>query len=96
MPESDIKVMVQHVLVTNNNLSFLIPIVLHLGPTDINIEALLDSGAGGSFINKSYIRTLDVPLILLTDPVQARNVDGTLNRKGTIVFKVEVYVTLNK
>ena len=45
---------------------------------------MLDSGAGGEFIDQNYAKTLNLPLKTLDKPIPAINVDGTLNKKGTI------------
>ena len=53
--------------------------------------SLLDSGAGGEFINQNYAKTLKLPLLNLEKLIPTVNVDGTLNKKGTI----KQYVNLN-
>ena len=47
-------------------------------------EALLDSGAGGVFIDQNYAKKLRLDIKTLETPVKARNVDGTINKSGTI------------
>ena len=46
--------------------------------------SLLDSRAGGKFINQNYAKTLEIPLLNLEKPIPAINVDKTSNKKGTI------------
>ena len=46
------------------------------------METLIDSGAGGKFIDQNYARTLTLPLQNLIKPIPALNVDGSLNKKG--------------
>ncbi len=53
------------------------------------MEALLDSGAGGLFIDETFARRNDFVLHKLPGPLNAYNVDGTLNKKGTITSYVE-------
>ena len=48
------------------------------------METLIDSGAGGEFIDQNYARTLELSLQELTKPIPPLNVDGTLNKKGII------------
>ena len=48
------------------------------------METLIDSEAGGKFIDQNYARTLKLLLQKLAKPIPALNVDGTLNRKETI------------
>src|SRR5271163_134529 len=43
-------------------------------------DALLDSGAGGIFIDQNYARRLHLDIKMLDIPVKARNVDGTENK----------------
>ena len=48
------------------------------------METLIDSGAGGEFIDQKYAKTLTLHLQNLMKPIPGLNVDGTLNKKGTI------------
>ena len=48
------------------------------------METLIDSGAGGEFIDQNYARTLTLPLQNLMKPIPVLNVDETLNKKGII------------
>ena len=52
--------------------------------------ALIDSGAGGKFINREYAELLGLPTQKLNRPVTARNVDGTVNKAGTITSYVDL------
>ena len=54
----------------------------------IELHALIDSGAGGRFINQNFTRKLGLELIPLAKPLPVKNVDGTLNKKGMIRYKV--------
>ena len=54
------------------------------------METLIDSGAGGKFIDQNYAKTLTLPLQNLIKPIPALNVDGTLNKKGTIKHHVNL------
>jgi hypothetical protein len=55
----------------------------------IELEALLDSGAGGFFINTTFTKENEFTLCDLPKPLNAYSVDGTLNKKGTIMSYVE-------
>ena len=59
--------------------SFSIPVQL-CNDTNQNIKtlALIDSGAGGKFINQNYARKLGVKIQKLEQPLIAQNVDGTI------------------
>ena len=55
----------------------------------IDLEALLDSGAGGLYIDETFAKRNNFTLHELPEPLNAYNVDGTLNKKGTIMLYVE-------
>src|ERR1700734_1349272 len=57
-------------------------------------EALIDSGAGGIFIDQNYVNKLQLDTKLLDTPVKARNVDGTINKTGTIKSYVNLSFTI--
>jgi hypothetical protein len=70
-----------------SNKSISIPISLReLQKKDktVDLEALLDSGAGGLFIDETFAKENDFNLYELPGPLNAYNMDGTLNKKGTI------------
>ncbi|KDR64824.1 hypothetical protein GALMADRAFT_30614, partial [Galerina marginata CBS 339.88] len=46
----------------------------------VETSALLDSGAGGKFIDQNYVRKLDLQTRKLKEPLAVYNVDGTLNK----------------
>lgn len=46
--------------------------------------ALVDSGAGGMFIDKQFAQNNKIPLTPLTTSIPVYNVDGTLNKQGAI------------
>ncbi|KDR74279.1 hypothetical protein GALMADRAFT_71012, partial [Galerina marginata CBS 339.88] len=56
----------------------------------VETSALLDSGAGGKFIDQNYVRKLDLQTRKLKEPLAVYNVDGTLNKKGTISHYVDL------
>ena len=60
--------------------------------TDKTVEtlALINSGARGKFIDQNYVRKLGIKTQELERSLIARNVDGTLNKKG----KITSFVTL--
>ena len=57
--------------------------------------ALIDSRAGGKFINRKYAEQLGLPIQTLERPIMARNVDRTLNKTGTITSYVNLTVKIN-
>src|ERR1700735_4049916 len=62
----------------------ILPTNIQLNNENVETPTLLDSGAGGIFLDQNYARKLKVKEIMLTTPIVARNVDGTPNKKGTI------------
>ena len=66
--------------------SFSIPVQIR-NDTNQNIEtlALIDSGAGGKFIDQNYAWKLGVKIQKLEQPLIARNVDRTRNKKEKLL-----------
>ena len=50
----------------------------------VETPVLLDTGAGGIFMNKAYAKKHNIKLYKLDSPIIPRNVDGTLNQAGKI------------
>ena len=75
--------------INKNSLS--IPVKTEFEDKIIETLSLLDSGAGGEFIHQNYVKTLKLPLLNLEKSIPAVNVNGTLNKKGTI----KQYIDLN-
>jgi hypothetical protein len=55
------------------------------------LVAVVDSGATENFINLQYAEYLQLPIKRLPEPRRLLNVDGTLNKGGTLQF----YTNLN-
>jgi hypothetical protein len=49
------------------------------------VDALIDSGATDNFISPAVIEHFSIPTRPLAKPVDIRNVDGTVNKKGKIL-----------
>ena len=75
---------------TINKNSLSIPLKIKTESETVETNALLDSGARGEFIDQNYTKTLNLPLKTLDKPIPAINVDGTLNKKGTIKHYVNL------
>jgi hypothetical protein len=58
------------------------------------VKTLIDSGAGGLFIDQNYAKNFDINY--LDKPVKAYNVDGTENKGGKINAYVNLEFTLGK
>ena len=65
--------------------------------TNKSVEALalINSGAGGKFIDQAYVRELGIKTQKLEQPLIARNVDGTPNKKGKITSFVILNLVIN-
>jgi len=75
-----------------SNKSIAIPISLRESQKNrepVKLEALLNSGAGGLFIDATFAKENRFALCSLPKLLNTYNVDGTLNKKGTIMSYVE-------
>jgi Retroviral aspartyl protease len=50
----------------------------------VEATTLLDTGAGGKFINQNFVRNQKIETKELKYPIEVFNVDGTPNKQGTI------------
>jgi len=67
------------------------------GPLNtIEVDALLDSGATGCFVDKSWALDRRLQLSKLVKPVPVLNVDGTRNQEGDITHYVLLTVGIGK
>ena len=57
---------------------------------------LIDSGAGGEFIDQNYTKKSSYKIKKLDKPLQALNVGGTRNKRGTITSFIELTVKINE
>ena len=82
-------------MIKSNSLS--IPISIENAERNENVETLglIDSGAGGEFIDQNYVKNAGFKTQLLDEPIMARNVDGTENKKGKITSFVNLKLTIN-
>ena len=72
-------------LATLKNQSMCLPIRVAEGRERIvETKALLDSGAGGMFIDQNVAKENRLLMKHLTKPILAQNVDGTPNKNSTI------------
>ena len=75
----------------------MIPIMIEDTEKTKSVETLglIDSGAGGKFIDQNFARKLGLKIQNLEEPITARNVDGTKNKQGKITTFVELYIAIN-
>ena len=62
----------------------------------IKVDTLLDSGATGCFIDKSWALERQIELKPLKNPIPVLNVDGTRNQAGDITHFVSVIIKIGK
>ena len=58
----------------------------------VTVEALLDSGATGLVMSSEFAKKQGFKLKRLERPMNIRNVDGSLNKEGSIEYMVEVNI----
>jgi Retroviral aspartyl protease len=61
----------------------------------VKATTLLDTGAGGKFINQNFIRNQKIETKELKYPIEVFNVDGTPNKWGTITKYTWLDLTIN-
>ena len=83
---------------TIKSISLSIPILINETEKNETVEilGLVDSGAGGQFIDQNYTRQKVYKTRKLEEPMIAYNVDGTRNKRGTITSFVDLTVKINK
>jgi Retroviral aspartyl protease len=59
-----------------------IHIPINIGSSKQTVKTLIDSGAGGLFIDQNFAKNFEINY--LNEPVKAYNVDRTENKQGTI------------
>ena len=65
------------------------------GKTNVETIALIDSGAGGKFIDQNFAKKENLETKDLKNPLTVYNVDSTLNKTGTIKKYVELPMIIN-
>src|SRR5271170_2551905 len=77
-----------------SNKTILLPISFPMKRLDeekiVKEKGLLDSGAGGEFIDQNYARQKNLEVKTLPKPIAAFNIDGTKNKTGTITKYVDL------
>jgi hypothetical protein len=92
LPSQDIS----HVIVAAaNERTLRFPVKLLIGTQTVETTALIDSGATGNFIDLGLLSLANFPLKKLPQPIRAFNVDGTTNKKGTILWKASTRMLLS-
>jgi hypothetical protein len=82
---------------SKNNNSFHIDAIIMTPEKNEPIETwpLVDSGAGGTFMDQNYTRKQGFNLMKLEYLITAWNVDGTENKQGTIWYYMDLGLHIN-
>jgi hypothetical protein len=71
-----------------------ISVPINIGLSKQTVKTLIDSGAGGLFIDQNFAKNFDINY--LDGPVKAYNVDETENKWGTINAYINLEFTLGE
>jgi Retroviral aspartyl protease len=82
---------------SDNNNSFHIDAIITTSEKNelIKTQPLVDSGAGGTFMDQNYAWKHGFNLTKLEYLIMARNVDGTENKQGTIRYHTDLDLQVN-
>src|ERR1700752_1584722 len=58
-------------------------------------EGFLDCGATGKFIDQIYARSKGLELEPLDKPIKVYNIDGTMNKRGTIRYYTDLNIEIH-
>ena len=73
-----------------------LPVRIRRPLNTIEVDALLDSGATGCFVDKSWALDRQLQLSKLVKPIPVLNVDGTRNQEGNITYYVLLTIGIGK
>ena len=65
------------------------------GNKTVETQILLDSGAGGTFMNRSFAKKHHILLHKLPKSIVPKNVDGTINKAGQIDYFTWIQTTID-
>jgi len=65
---------------------------IHLKLKRAEALALIDSGATENFMNLEYTKYLQLPIKRLEEPRSLFNVDGTMNKSGSLQYYMDLQV----
>lgn len=82
--------------INNESSHFHIPITLTGDNQSVNTTALLDSGATTNFINENFVREHHIQTHNLPSPRPLFNVNGTLNKAGTVNSYASLKLTIGE
>ena len=73
-----------------------VPIEVQGPAFPIKVDALIDSGATGCFIDKSWALEWWIELKSLKNPIPVLNIDGTRNQAGDITHFISIIIKIGK
>ena len=73
-------------MITQNTLY--VPLSTVTNAKTVETQALIDCRASGMFINQNFAQNFKIHS--LTKPITTRNVDGAINKKGTIKLEFKI------
>jgi hypothetical protein len=73
----------------------LLPVSALVDEEIIKTQALLDSGAGGEFMDHSFAQRHNLPLYKLPRKIIMQNVDGMKNSQGKVTHETFLDLTVN-
>ena len=79
-----------------SNQSMHIPVRITQEDRNIDTRGFIDCGAGGKFIDSKFAQNYQIKTTPLRYPIEAKNVDGTPNKHGTITHYVRLPITINQ
>jgi Aspartyl protease len=59
-----------------------LPVFVKAGEKEVELKALIDSGAAGTFIDHQFVLRHGLEKLPLKRRILVKNVDGTLNKMG--------------
>jgi len=62
---------------------------------EASTEAMVDTGATGDFVDQDFVDQAKLPTRKLSQPIPVYNVDGMLNKAGSIREVVNMIMTYN-
>src|SRR6202044_217441 len=80
--------------IESNAISIPLTLKHNMKDTIVEEKALIDSGAGGIFIDQNYAKKLQLDIKLLNTLIKARNVDRTINKTSTIKSYINLSFTI--
>ena len=60
----------------------------------VDSYALVDSGADISCIDYDFVKKHQLPTVKLEEPIRSRNADGSLNKKGDILYSCTLFTSI--